>query len=88
MAGIVVLFQFRLANDRSVSPTRLKQIWSLASNSTRIAVSRAPRFVGSGFTYSLSGPSDMPNIAAVEHRLRTLLDKHVEGAAITLARMH
>jgi hypothetical protein len=88
MAGVVVLFQFRLSSDRSVSPLRLKQLWSAASNSTRVAVSRVPRFVGAGFTYSLSGPSDMPDIAAVEHRLRLLLDEHVEGAAITLARMH
>ncbi|MDC8011041.1 hypothetical protein [Tahibacter soli] len=88
MAGKIVLFQFRLASDRSVSPRQLREIWSLASNSAKVSVSRTPRLVGAGFTYSLSGPSDMPNIAAVESRLRILLDKYVEGAAITLARMH
>ena len=88
MAAMVVLFQFRLGLDRSVSRLRLKQLWSAASNSEKVAVSRMPRAVGTGHTYSLIGPSDLPDIAAVEAKLRTLLDKHVEGAAITLMRMH
>ena len=88
MAALVVLFQFKLGANRSVSRLRLKQIWSAASNSEKVTVNRIPRTVGLGHTYSLMGPSDLANIAVVESRLRLLLDKHIEGAAVTLMRMN
>lgn len=87
MAAIITLFQFRLSDNRSVSRSRLEQIWSVASNSPKAAVSRSPRPVGRGHTYSLLGPSDLYDLPSVEARLRVLLNKQVEGAGVTLLRM-
>lgn len=87
MAAVVTLFQFRLGDNRSVSKSTLEQIWSTASKSPKATVSRSPRPVGLGHTYSLLGPSDLYDLPSVEARLRVLLNKHVEGAGVTLLRM-
>ncbi|WP_133819826.1 hypothetical protein [Tahibacter aquaticus] len=59
----------------------------MASNSTRVQVSRSPRHNADGFIYSLSAPSNLDNIVAVEARLRALLSSHLVGAVNSLVRL-
>lgn len=83
----VVHFQFRLAPGASVGPALLRQIWSLASASAQVEVSRAQRYNADGYIYSLSAPSNLQNIAEIETRLRGLLTRHLVGAVNSLVRL-
>lgn len=87
-AQLVVHFQFRLSPETSIGPALLRLLWSTAADSRRVKVGRQARRSSSGFIYSLYAPMDLQNIAAVEIRLRALLDRHVVGALPTLTRMH
>ena len=85
---LVVHFQFRLSPETSIGPVLLQLLWSTAAHSRRVRVGRQPRRNAGGFIYSLYAPMDLQDIAAVEMRLRALLDRHVVGALPTLTRMH
>ncbi|HWU52649.1 MAG TPA: hypothetical protein VN153_07505 [Tahibacter sp.] len=84
---LVVHFQFRLAPGSSVGPALLKRVWWAAAQTPHIEVSRAARHQADGFIYSLSAPVNLADVASVETRLRTLLDRHVAGAVNTLIRL-
>lgn len=72
----IALFQFHLRNGQSVGPDQLRKLWASACESTDVSVTRQTRSIGDQTSdlYSLCGSPSMPDLPAVERRLRKLLD--------------
>jgi hypothetical protein len=88
MTHHVALFQFRLMDGQSIGPLALRRLWALACQSENVTVSRqAGRFGSNSHTYSLCGPTQTANLATIEVRLRSLLEKKTTGATNTLVRL-
>jgi hypothetical protein len=90
MSTQIPLFQFRLRNGVSIGPSALRRIWSTASGSSEVTVSRELRRIGTERTdhvYSLSGPANLFDLPTVETRLRHLLQDALTQAYIELRRL-
>jgi hypothetical protein len=86
----IPLFQFRLRNGMSIGPNALKNIWSSASGSGDVTVSRELRRMGnqrSDHVYSLSGPANLLDLPSIETKLRHLLQTAMATAHIELTRL-
>ena len=82
------LFQFHLTKGQSIGPQALLRLWSYASGSTEVSVSRQERdYLSGGHLYTLSGPNMLGDRVNVELRLRKLLENRVAMAAVTLRRL-
>jgi hypothetical protein len=85
MTHHIALFSFRLTGAQSIGPAALRELWSAACESDNVRVSRVSQGNGGRMhTYSLCAPPKTANLAAIEMRLRRLLDGALPNAAITL----
>jgi hypothetical protein len=90
MSDPIPLFQFRLRNGMSIGPVALRRIWSTASQSQHVTVSRELRRLGnqqSGHVYSLNGPPNLCDLSTIEIRLRNLLNDVLPEVHVVLIRL-
>ena len=85
MTHHIALFSFRLTGAQSIGPGSLRKMWSSACESDNVRVSRVSYGRGgTAHTYSLCASPRIANLAAIEIRLRRLLEETLPSAAITL----
>ena len=85
MTHHIALFSFRLTSAQSIGPNSLRKLWSSACESDNVRVNRVPYGQGGlAHTYSLCASPRIANLAAIETRLRRLLEAALPSAAITL----
>lgn len=75
MSHHVAALRFTLGSGQSIGPTKLRELWIIASQSPDIAVERNDR----GYNqerpiYTLFAPSSVGEVGKIEQRLRELLD--------------
>ena len=90
MSHQLPLFQFRLRNGMSIGPRALGRIWSSASGSPDVKVSRELRRMSnqqSEYVYALSGPANLYDLPTVEIKLRQLLQESLPTAHVELMRL-
>ncbi|HEY0180606.1 MAG TPA: hypothetical protein VGC30_13390 [Dokdonella sp.] len=91
MSRQISIFQFRLRNGSSIGPDALKRIWAAASGSDDVTVARELRRLGAErpqhHLYSLGGPSNLPDLPAIESRLKTLLQAALAVEHVELTRL-
>ena len=81
----IALFSFRLTAAQSIGPNSLRRLWSSACESDNVKVSRVSHGKGgSAHTYSLCASPRIANLAAIEMRLRRLLEETLPSAVNTL----
>lgn len=86
----IPLFNLRLGDGRTIGPKALRRIWSEASGSQDVEVSRTTfHSVGrpDHRLYTLSGPRSMHGLDAIESRLRSLMRERTAGSMMTLTRL-
>jgi hypothetical protein len=87
MPNLIPLYLCRLSRGRSIGPSALRKLWSIACGSDDVRVRRvATETPGDELDclYSFSGPSSKANSPLVEARLRQLLTEMSPTAAIRL----
>lgn len=82
MKSHIALFRFTLLSGQSIGPTSLRQLWSRACGTTDVDVGRQS-LPGGRYTYSLYASQQLTNLAAVERRLRLLLENARLSASLS-----
>ncbi len=83
------LFYFRLSGGHAIGRVELLRLWTAACGSNKVAVSRVEsggRREQPAHTYSLLGPAAVPDIYAVEDRMRAALMTALPKATFVLSR--
>ncbi len=90
MSRQVPLFQLRLRDGASIGPAELKRIWSAASECDEVGVAREVRSGSDQYSsplYSLNAPRTLQDLAAVELRLRQMLQDALSADHVELRRL-
>ena len=86
----VPIFRLRLRNGASIGPTLLKRLWTLASGSEDVRVSRdggRPGQTSVHHTYVVSAAGSLADVNSVELHFRRLLQERLSAAHIELTRL-
>ena len=84
------IFRLRLRNGASIGPVLLKRLWSLATESEEVSVSRdagRPGHASVHQTYFVSAAGTPWDVATVETNLRRLLQERLSAAHVELTRL-
>lgn len=83
----IALFTFTLGSKESIGPDALKALWSRASGTTNVSVSRQPPGNANRDrpTYTLYAPQTLENLREVELRLCKMLEaSHLTASVVPL----
>jgi hypothetical protein len=83
------IFTLRLSAGRSIGHNGLRAIWQQASRSRDVSVTRTllPGHEAHQCVYTLSGTRGIEDLAAVESRLRALVQSEFCNTQVTLTRL-
>ncbi|HTL13506.1 MAG TPA: hypothetical protein VL251_00205 [Thermomonas sp.] len=81
----IAMFTFTLGKDESIGPGPLRSLWARASGTSEVGVSRRDGFDAHRDrpVYTLYAPQGLPDLAAVERRIRHLLEAAHLHASLT-----
>jgi hypothetical protein len=87
MSHQIALFTFTLGTGQSIGPAALQELWRRACESPDVSVGRRePGYRDDRPVYTLFAPTHLGDLAAVELRMRELLDRRGLRASFVATR--